>query len=327
MTKRSTLRTLTAAMLAFSLPASQAIADGPYPQQIVKWVVPYAPGGTTDVMARNLAGRMTQTIGQQVVVENKPGAATIIGATMIARSAPDGYTVGTADSGTLAFNPAMYASLSYDPYKDFSLIGGLGRMPLVLAVHPDFPARNLQEFLAMARKSPGSISSGSSGPGSPLHVALELFKQKTGTDIMHIAYRGSAPGLQDLMAGQVNSMFIDLPPSLSMIRAGKVRVLAIATPKRLPLLPDVPTMAEAGVPGFEAYAWQGFVGPAGMPAAIVERLNKELNAALVHPDTRGKLEEIGIQPIPMTPKDFADFVASEQKLWAGVIKAANIRLD
>lgn len=322
--KRNTLRILAATLLATTLGVH---AQSSFPTQPVKWVVPYAPGGTTDVIARQLAVRMGQDLGQPVIVDNKPGAASIIGATFIARSAPDGYTVGTADSGTLAFNPAMYSSLSYNAEKDFSFIGGLGRMPLVLAVHPAFPAKNVQEFLALARKTPGTISSGSSGPGSPLHVALELFKQRTQTDILHVAYKGSAPAIQDLMAGQVNSMFVDLPPSLSMIKAGKVRVLAVATPQRLAILPDVPTMAEAGVSGFEAYAWQGFVGPAKLPTAVVDRLNKDLVAALKNPETRAKLEEIGIQSMPMTPQQFADFTHSEQKLWSGVIKAANIRLD
>jgi tripartite-type tricarboxylate transporter receptor subunit TctC len=325
MHKRSLLQLLAATALAAGLPAAQA--QTAFPHQPVKWIVPYAPGGTTDVIARQLAVRIGQTLGQPVIADNKPGAASIIGATFIARSVPDGYTVGTVDSGTLAFNPAMYASLSYDAQKDFSWIGGLGKMPLVLAVHPSFPAKNVQEFLALAKKTPGAVSSASSGPGSPLHVALELFKQKTQADILHVAYKGSAPALQDLMAGQVNSMFVDLPPSLSMIKAGKVRVLAIATPERLAILPDVPTMAEAGVPGFEAYAWQVLVGPAKLPAPVVERMNKDLGAALADPATRAKLEEIGIQPMPMTPAQLASFVASEQKLWSGVIKAANIRLD
>ncbi|MFJ4291055.1 Bug family tripartite tricarboxylate transporter substrate binding protein [Cupriavidus sp. NPDC089707] len=298
-----------------------------YPSQPVKWIVPYAPGGTTDVIARGLAVKMGQDMGQPVVVENRPGAASIIGATAIARSAPDGYTVGTADSGTLAFNPAMYASLTYNADKDFTFIGGLGRMPLVLAVHPSFPARDLNEFMALARKTPGKISSASSGPGSPLHVALELFKQRTKLDILHVPYKGSSPALQDLMAGQVQSMFVDLPPSLSLIRTGKLRVLAVATPKRLPILPDVPTMAEAGLAGFEAYAWQGFVGPARMPAPVVARLNKELVAALQHAETRTKLEELGIQPMPMSVQEFTQFARSEQKQWAGVIKTAGIRLD
>ncbi|MFC5521806.1 Bug family tripartite tricarboxylate transporter substrate binding protein [Polaromonas jejuensis] len=322
--KRKTFRILAAALVACTFSAQ---AQNSFPAQPVKWVVPYAPGGTTDVIARHLAVRMGQDLGQPVIIDNKPGAASIIGATFIARSAPDGYTVGTADSGTLAFNPAMYSSLTYNAEKDFSYIGGLGRMPLVLAVHPSFPAKNLQEYLAQVRKAPGSISSASSGPGSPLHVALELFKQRTHTDILHVAYKGSAPALQDLMAGQVQSMFVDLPPSLSMIKAGKIRVLAVATPQRLSILPDVPTMAEAGVPGFEAYAWQGFVGPAKLPASVVERLNKDLVTALKDPGIRAKLEELGIQPMSMTPQQFAEFTRSEQKLWAGVIKAANIRLD
>ena len=323
--KRKTFCLLAAAALLAG--GMNAHAQGAYPAQPVKWIVPYAPGGTTDVIARNLAARMGQDLGQPVVVGNKPGAASIIGATFIARSQPDGYTVGTADSGTLAFNPAMYASLSYDAGKDFTFIGGLGKMPLVLAVAPNFPAKNVQELLALVKKSPGSVSSASSGPGSPLHVALELFKQRTGTDLMHVPYKGSAPALQDLMAGQVQTMFVDLPPSLSMIKGGKIRVLAVATPQRLSILPDVPTIAEAGVPGFEAYAWQGFVGPAKLPDAVVQRLNKDLVAALKHPEMRARLEELGIQPMPMAPAQFGEFVRSEQKLWSGVIKAANIHLD
>ena len=323
--KHLIIRSMAAALLVCSMGTH---AQGtPYPSQPVKWIVPYAPGGTTDVIARNLAMRMGQDLGQPVVVDNKPGAATIIGATFIARSQPDGYTVGTADSGTLAFNPAMYATLTYDANKDFTLIGGLGKMPLVLAVTPSFPAKNLQEFLAHVKKSPGAISFATPGTGSPQHVALELFKQRTGTDLMHVPYKGSAPALQDLMAGQVQTMFTDLPPSLSMIKSGKIRVLAVATPQRLPLLPDVPTLAEAGVPSFEAYAWQGFIGPAKLPESVVTKLNKNLVAALEHPEMRTKLEELGIKPMPMSPAEFASFVRSEQKLWSGVIKAANIRID
>ncbi|NML17316.1 Bug family tripartite tricarboxylate transporter substrate binding protein [Azohydromonas caseinilytica] len=322
------LKTHLAGVLATGVLACSVSAQAQtFPAQPVKWVVPYAPGGTTDVMARRLADKMSRDMGQPVIIENKPGAASIIGATAIARSAPDGYTVGTADSGTLAFNPAMYASLTYNAEKDFTFIGGLGKMPLVLAVTPNFPAKNLQEFMALVRQKPGGVSSASSGPGSPLHVALEMFKQRTGANILHVPYKGSAPALQDLMAGQVDSMFVDLPPSLSMIKSGKLRVLAVATPQRLPLLPDVPTMAEAGLPGFEAYAWQGLVGPAKLPTALVERLNRDLVTALHHGDTRTKLEELGIQPMPMTSQQFADFVRSEQKLWAGVIKTANIHLD
>ncbi|RMX06866.1 tripartite tricarboxylate transporter substrate binding protein [Corticibacter populi] len=317
--------TIAAALLSCSI-AAQAQTTA-YPNQPLKWIVPYAPGGTTDVMARNLASRMGQDLGQSIVIDNRPGAATIIGATALSRAQPDGYTIGTADSGTLAFNPAMYTSLSYDPNSDFTLIGGLGRMPLVLAVTPNFPAQNVQELLELVKKSPGAISNATPGAGSPQHVALELFKQRTGTDLMHVPYKGSAPALQDLMAGQVQTMFTDLPPSLSAIRSGKVRVLAVATPQRLPLLPDVPTLAEAGVPGFEAYAWQGLVGPAQLPDAVVARLSQSLTDALHDSQTRGKLEEIGIEPMPMSPDEFTRFVQSEQALWGNVIKTANIRLN
>jgi len=323
-TMKYLVHTAAAALLACNISAH---AQGMYPSQPVKWIVPYAPGGTTDVIARNLATQMGQDLGQPVVVDNKPGAATIIGATQIARSAPDGYTVGTADSGTLAFNPVMYKTLTYNVDKDFTLIGGLGKMPMVLAVTPSFPAKNVQEFLALVRKSPGTISFATPGIGSPQHVALELFKQRTGTDLLHVPYNGSAPALQDLMAGHVQTMFTDLPPSLSMIKSGKVRVLAVATPKRLPLLPDVPTLAEAGVKDFEAYAWQGFIGPAKLPEGVVSKLNKDLVAAIRHPEMRAKLEELGIEPMPMTPAEFSGFVRSEQNLWSGVIKAANIQLS
>lgn len=316
---------LPLSLLAHTMDISAQTLD--YPHQALRWVVPYAPGGTTDVMARKLAATMSRGLGQAMVVDNRPGAASIIGATIIARSPPDGYTVGTVDSGTLAFNPAMYSKLSYDAQKDFSFIGGLGRMPLVLAVPPSSPAKTLQEFLELARKEPSKISSASSGPGSPLHVALELFKQRTGVNLTHIPYKGSSPALQDVMSGQVDSIFVDLPPSLSMINGGKLRVLAVATPKRLSILPDVPTMEEAGLPGFEAYAWQGLVGPANLPPTTIERLSKELLAAHRDAETRKGLEDIGIQPIEMTPQQFSDFVRNEQAVWAAVIKKAGIKLD
>jgi tripartite-type tricarboxylate transporter receptor subunit TctC len=296
-----------------------------FPSQPMRWIIPYAPGGTTDIMARTLAAKMSKDMGQTIVAENRPGAASAIGATVIARATPDGYTFGTVDSGTLAFNPWLYKNLTYNAEKDFTMIGGLGKMPLVLAVSPNFPAKNLKEFLELARKEPGKISSASSGLGSPLHVALELFKQRTGTNLLHVPYKGSAPALQDLMSGQVNSIFVDLPPSLALIRAGNVRVLAVAAPERLAALPDVPTMAEAGLAGFEANAWQVLVGPDKMPANIVSTISKQLLAAQNDPETRKRLEELGIIPLTMTPEVLTKFVLSEQKLWADVIKAAGIQ--
>ena len=322
--KRRTLSLLAAS--AFAAVGVRA-QPAPWPRQPIRWVVPYAPDGTTDQIARILAPVLSRDLGQAVAIDNRPGAATIVGATFIARAVPDGYTVGTADSGTLVFNPAVYNTLSYDAATDFSLIGGLGRMPLLLVVAPNFPARNLQEFLALVHRRPGSVSAGSSGPGAPLHVALELFKQHTRSDIRHVGYKGSAPALEDLIGGQVDSMFIDLPPSLPAIRAGRLRVLAVATPQRLPLLPDAPTMAEAGVPGFEAYAWQGLIAPARLPDTVRRRLSRDLVGALRTPEIRAQLESRGIEPMPMAPAEFATFVRGEQKRWGEVLRAANIRLD
>lgn len=317
-------------MAASSLPAlgfpvrAQGAA---YPRKPIRWVVPYASGGTTDQIARKVSTRMGRKLGQEMVVDNQPGAASILGATFIARSSADGYTLGTADSGTLAFNPALYSTLSYDATKDFSLIGGLGRMPLVLVANPRLPARNLQEYLALVRRKRDGVSAASSGPGSPLHVALNLFEQRTRTHIQHVGYKGSVPALQDVISGDVDSMFIDLPPSLAAIRSGKVRVLAVATAQRLSILPDVPTMAEAGVPGFEASAWQGLVGPANLPEGVVRRLSRELVAALRTDENQLELEAQGIQPMPMGSVEFTEFVRQEQRFWADVIKNANISLE
>lgn len=320
-------RTLAKGLLALAagmLTATSALAQT-FPSQPMRWIIPYAPGGTTDIMARTLAAKMSKDMAQTIVAENRPGAASAIGATVIARAAPDGYTFGTVDSGTLAFNPWLYKNLTYNAEKDFTMIGGLGKMPLVLAVSPNFPAKNLKEYLEVVRKDPGKISAASSGLGSPLHVALELFKQRTGTNILHVPYKGSAPALQDLMSGQVNSIFVDLPPSLALIRAGNVRVLAVAAPQRLAALPDVPTMAEAGLEGFEANAWQVLVGPDKIPANIVSIISKQLLQAQNDPETRKRLEELGIIPLTMTPEVLTKFVLSEQKLWADVIKAAGIQ--
>ncbi|AHG64619.1 Bug family tripartite tricarboxylate transporter substrate binding protein [Advenella mimigardefordensis] len=297
-----------------------------FPDKPIRWIVPYSAGGTTDVMARHLATEMGKTLKQTIVIENKPGAASIIGATAIARATPDGYTIGTVDSGTLAFNPALYKSLTYDAMKDFSFIGGLGKMPIVLAVNNAFPADNLAQFVDLVKKEPGKITSASSGHGSPLHMAIELFNHKQKLNLLHVPYKGSAPAVQDLMSGQINSMFVDLPPSISVIRAKKIKVLAVATPERMAILPDVPTFDEAGVKGFEAYAWQSLVGPKGMPKERLAMLNKALNDALTSDTIRQKFSEIGIQPMPMQPGQLEHFAGSEHETWGNLIREADIKL-
>lgn len=322
--KKTVLKSLLA-MSAALLVSTASAAD--FPDYPMTWVVPYSAGGTTDLMARHLASEMGKVLKQTIVVTNQPGSASITGATTVARSAPDGYVFGTVDSGTLAFNPALYSSLPYDAKKDFSFIGGLGKMPLLLVVSPSFPARNFNELMSLVRKKPGTITFASSGNGSPLHVALELFKQKEGVSLGHMPYKGSAPALQGLMSGQVDSMFVDLPPSLQLIQEGKLRVLAVATLKRLTVLPSAPTLDELGVKGFEAYAWQGLVAPKGAPVAVLEKLNQALNASLTNEFTAQKFAALGIQPMPMSSQQFEAFAASEARLWGDVIRKANIKVD
>ncbi|MFW7340990.1 tripartite tricarboxylate transporter substrate binding protein [Pollutimonas sp. H1-120] len=297
-----------------------------WPERAVQWVIPYPAGGGSDVIGRVVAASLEKSLGQTIVVENKPGAATIIGATFIQAAKPDGYVVGTADSGTLAFNPSLYSSLQYDPAK-FTYIGGLARFPLMLAVKEDSPFKSLDDVLAAARKEPGKLTSASAGAGSPHHLALEMFKQRAGVNITHVPYKGAAPALQDILGGQVSLGFVDSAAAQSNIKAGKLRVLAVATPARIALLPNVPTMAEAGVKDFTAYAWQGLVGPAGLPADVVSKLSTGLQAVLKSPEVDTKIRAMGVEPLPMTAADFKAYAQAQRAEWADVIKKAGIKLD
>ena len=301
-------------------------AHAAWPERAVQWVVPYPAGGGSDVIARVVASTIEKTLGQTVIVENKPGAGTIIGASFIQNAKPDGYVFGTADSGTLAFNPWLYSKLQYDPVK-FTYIGGLARFPLMLAVNEASPFKTLEEFIAAARKDPGKLTASSAGSGSPHHLALEMFKQRAGVEIAHVPYKGAAPAIQDLLGGQVSASFVDSAAGLANIKAGKLRVLAVATPERLALLPNVPTMAEAGVNNFNAYAWQGLVGPAGIPGDVVEKLNADLQAALKSPEVDGKIKGMGVEPMPMSAADFKAYADQQREEWGSVIKAAGIKLD
>lgn len=278
------------------------------------------------MIARTVAKSLEQKLGQTIVVENRPGGGTAIGASAVSRAKPDGHTVGTADSGTLAFNPSLYKSLTYDPAK-FTYIGGLARFPLLLAVPASSPYKTVSELIEAAKKEPGKLSASSAGAGSPHHLALERFKQLTKTDIVHVPYKGAAPALQDLIGGQVDLMFGDLGASLPNIKAGKVRVLAATVPERLALLPDVPTMAQEGVGDFVAYAWQGLVGPADMPDEVVEKLDSDLKATLQSDEVRKKVEAMGVEIMPMTSSEFKSYADKEREDWAKIIEAGNITLQ
>jgi len=313
------------ALAALSLAAGAASAQS-WPAQPIRWIVPYPAGGGTDVVARTVASGLEKPLGQTIVVENRPGAATIIGATAIAQAEANGYMVGTADSGTLAFNPSLYAKLSYDPSK-FTYIGGIAKFPLLLAVNVNSPFKTVDDVIQAAKKEPGKLSAASAGAGSPHHLALELFKQRTNANVLHVPYKGAAPAVQDLLGGQVDLMFIDLASGLPNVKAGKLRVLAAATPERVAALPDVPTMAEQGVPNFTAYAWQGLVGPAGLPEPVVKKLAADLEATLKSPAVSQKILDMGVIPMPLSSQEFKAYAEQERTAWADVIKKAGIKLE
>jgi tripartite-type tricarboxylate transporter receptor subunit TctC len=298
-----------------------------FPHGPMRWIVPYPAGGGTDVVARMLAEPMGRALGQTIFIENRPGGGTMIAGDLIARAKPDGLTFGTVDTSTVALAPHLYAKVPYKVDKDFSFIGGTTRFPFVLVVHPSLPANNLQELMALARKKNGELKYATPGAGGPNHLGMELFQRKADLKLLHIPYKGDAPALQDLLGGQIDMYLVNTAASLQHIKSGKLRPIALSMAKRSDVLPDVPTFAEAGLPDFESYSWQGLVAPAGTPAAVLARLNVELNKALATPEILKKLSDLGIEASPTTSAEFTSFVKSQSVLWGGVIKAANIKLE
>ena len=314
------------AALTISIAAS-ALAQDNFPSQIVKWTVPYPAGGGTDNLARTLAESMRGAMGQQIIIENRPGAATNLGGEYVAKAKPDGYTIMSADNALMAFNEHLFTKLPFSPEKDFTYIGGIGKFPLVLVVHPSFPARNFRDFLAHVKSNPGRVDYASVGNGSPHHLAMEMFKHRAKVSITHIPYRGAAPAMQDLMGGQVQAMFLDLASGLSVIQSGKVRALAIGSRTRSSLLPDVPTLEESGVTNVEVFALQGMLAPAGVPDTVVSKLNLELNKALADPAVLKKFTDFGFEPVRVSPEEFKRLARSESARWGEVIRANKISLD
>jgi tripartite-type tricarboxylate transporter receptor subunit TctC len=304
-----------------------AFAQTAYPSRTIKMIVPYPPGGTTDLLGRMVADQLQSGLGATVVVENKPGAATSTGAELVARSEPDGYTLLMATSTTLAVNKTMYRKLPYDPVKDFTPIALVAAVPFALICNPQLPVKTLPEFIAYAKSKPG-LAYGSGGNGSPQHLGAEMLKTAAGIDIRHVPYRGSVPAMLDMIAGHISFMVVDLQPALPQIRAGKVRVLGVTTPKRVAAAPDIPTLAEGGLKGFELVPWQGVVAPAGVPRPIVDRLAAQIGKLMADPATRRKLTAIGLEPLPeSTPDSFAAFVKAEVERWAGIVKKSGTELD
>jgi tripartite-type tricarboxylate transporter receptor subunit TctC len=307
--------------------SAQDVSPTNYPTKPVRIVVPYAAGGGTDALARFLAQGLERRMGQPFIIENRPGQGTATGGVYVARSAADGYTLLAATSSTLAFNPSVYRKLPYDPLVDFSLISLIAVVPFVLVVNPALPANSVAELVALAKSRPGALSYASGGMGAPHHIYMELFKSMTGADIRHIPYRGGGPALNDVVAGHVPLMFGDVGPVTGLVREARVRALGVTVGTRVETLPDVPTLIEAGLAGYEANSWQSLVAPANLPAPVLGALNEALAAVVAEPATREHFLRLGMQPMTSTPREFAAYLRGEIAKWAPVIKAAGATED
>jgi tripartite-type tricarboxylate transporter receptor subunit TctC len=300
--------------------ASPAGAQSAYPNRTIKMIVPYPAGGTTDLLGRLIADQLKSGLGAVVVVENKPGAGTTLGADQVAKSDPDGYTLLMATSTTLAINKTLYKKLPYDPVKDFSPIALVAGVPFALIINPTIPAKSLAEFIDYAKAKPG-LAYGSAGNGSPQHLGAEMLRTAAGIDIRHVPYRGSIPAMLDVIAGHIPFMVVDLQPALQQIKDGKVRVLGVTTPKRVAIAPDIPTIAEGGLKGYELVAWQGVVAAAGTPRLIVDELAAQIGKLMADPATREKFITLSLEPLPpSTPDGFAAYIKSEVDRWAVIVK-------
>ncbi|MBP6902777.1 MAG: tripartite tricarboxylate transporter substrate binding protein [Burkholderiaceae bacterium] len=314
---------LLAGLASLAAPLAQAQTAG----RTTRLVVPFTPGGTTDILARALGPRLAQALGQTVIVENRPGAGGSLGAAEVARAEPDGQTLLMGHIGTLAVNPAIYPKLAYDPLKSFAAVAYVARVPNVLVVPAASRARSFKEFIELARKSPGRMSYSSGGNGSAAHITFEYLKLRTGLFMLHIPYRGTAPSVSDVIAGQVDATFTGAPAVLPHVRSGRLRALAVSSAQRLPSLPEVPTVAELGHPGFEADQWYGLVAPVGTPAPVLVRLNAEVNKALALAEVQQLLAAEGAVPMPGTPAAFAELIRRELPRWAEVVKSGNVKAD
>ena len=326
MNLKISLVTLAAAAFAASTSLAQTVTNL-YPTKPIRLVVPFTPGGSTDILARAVAQELTKAWGQAVVVDNVPGAGGAIGAEKVAKALPDGYTLLMGHIGTLAVNPSLYPNLPYDPIKSFAPVAWVARVPNVLVVHPSVKASNVKELVALAKASPGKLNYGSGGNGSAANLATEYFKLQTGTSILHIPYRGTAPAVTDLLGGQIQVLFTGAPAVLGQVKNGQLRALAVSSPTRLAALPDLPTVAESGYKGFEADQWYGVVAPAGTPRDVVTKLNTQINLALSAADIKTRLNSEGAIATPATPEVFGQLITSELARWKPVIQSGRVKVD
>jgi tripartite-type tricarboxylate transporter receptor subunit TctC len=322
---KSLARGLVAALAAFWL--ASAAAQQAYPTKAIRFIVTFPPGGSSDLIARAMAPVLSDRLRQPVIVENRPGAGGNIGMEMLARSAPDGYTMGLGAAGALAANVSLYPKLPYDPRKDFAPVSNVAFVPFFIIAHPSLPVNNLEELIALARAKPAELLLGYGGNGTAMHLSGELFKLMAKVQMVNVPYKGSGPAAQDTLGGQLPLAVVDVASALAQVKAGRLKALAVTSAKRIGAAPQVPTVAEAGLPGYDATGWFGVVMPAGTPAEIVGRMNAELVAALNRADIRDRVLAAGAEPSPSTPAQFGELIRSEIDKWAEVVKLSGARVD
>lgn len=315
---------LAASALSLVLPAG---AQAKYPSKPITIVVPFPAGGTTDILGRLIGQRLATRLGATVVVDNKAGAGGGVGTAQVARAPADGHTLLMGTIGTHSINQFLYKKLAYDPFKDFAPIGLVALVPNVLAVHPSQPFKTVKEMIAFAKANPGKLTYASAGNGTSIHLSGAMFSQLAQVDMVHVPYRGSAPAIADLLGGQTATMFDNLPSAMPHIKSGALRALAVTSSKRFATLPNVPTIAESGLPGYDASSWFGLWAPAGTPSEIVTQLNSEVQKILTQPDVKQIMLDQGAEAAPGTPAQFDSFIRSEAEKWSKVVKAANVQLD
>jgi tripartite-type tricarboxylate transporter receptor subunit TctC len=319
------LGALAMAVLVFGA-AAQAPSASDFPRQPIHIVVTFPPGGSADAIVRMLVPNLTAKLGQPVVVDNRPGAGGNVGLAIVAKAPPDGYMLGVGAAGALSANVSLYDKMPFDPIKDFKPVSMLAAIPFVIVGNPSLPAKSMKELVALAHSQPGKLSIGHGGNGTAMHLSAALFEQMADAKIVQVPYKGSGPAALDVLAGNVPLAVVDLPASLQQIKAGKLVAYAVTSPERLPQLPDVPTVAEAGLAGYDSTGWFGVVAPAGTPEAIVKQLNAAIVAALNDEQTRSAMRNLGVEPAPSTPEQFENYIRSETQKWAKVIREANIRI-
>ncbi|MCE2946679.1 MAG: Bug family tripartite tricarboxylate transporter substrate binding protein [bacterium] len=319
--------TQAACILAAFAAATTAAHAQSWPSRPIRLIVPFAPGGAVDLSARTVAQAMAPRLGQPLVIENRGGAGGNLGVELVTKAAPDGYTLVMATSGQVAINPHMYARMSFDPLRDLAPITPVGQALNVLSVHPALPVKTVKDYIALAKTHPGKLTFASGGTGASDHIATELFMSMAGIRMTHVPYKGGAPAMLDLLAGNVDSGFSTVATAIGPIRTGRLRALGLTSAKRFELLPDVPTIAEAGLPGYESVSWYGLFAPAGTPAEIVNRVNADAVAALQGEDVRKRMVEFGVMPVSSSPAAFATYIAGDHQRWGKVIRAAGIKAE